>query len=259
MRGFGLGKSWRTGSTGNTQYNTSGTFVAPFGKQFTQISGAGVPGTPASYYAGAPAIYYAGVPSSYYAGAPASYYAGTSPSYYAGAPSSYYAGNYINNGPVLYVYVTAFYNDPTPYAVFADGNIPECPPNTNYYYTTPGAYTYWTCTPVKGPGTYYPASYIPAIPASYNPGNPSSYTPANPASYYAGDPPNYTPASPASYYAGATGPNNTILGVTFPGGTAGNPGAYVNPTTIDTDYIYVYPNSYAIPNLSGGYVIISVN
>ena len=132
MRGFSLERSWRTGGTGNTQYNTSGTFVVPFGKQFTQISGAGVPGTPASFTPASPASYYAGAPAVYYAGAP------------------------------------------------------------------------------------------------------------------------------AVYYAGATGPNNTILGVTFPGGTAGNPGAYVNPTTIDTNYTYVYPNSYAIPNLSGGYVIISV-
>jgi hypothetical protein len=175
MRGFGLERSWRTGGTGNTQYNTSGTFVVPFGKQFTQISGAGAPGPAASYYAG-----------------------------------------YYEPPAFLYIYVTAFYDDPTPYAAFADGNSYGCPPTS--YYSSPGASTTWTCSPVYGP------------------------------SYY--DPP--------SYYAGATGPTNTILGVTFPGGTAGNPGAYVNPTTIDTNYTYVYPNSYAIPNLSGGYVIISV-
>ena len=250
MRGFGLERSWRTGGTGNTQYNTSGTFVVPFGKQFTQISGAGVPGTPASFTPASPASYYAGAPSSYYAGAPAVY---SPPSYYAGTSPTYVPPSF-SPGPFLYIYVTAFYNDPTPYAVFADGNQPGCPGGP-FYYTAPGAYTSWTCSPVYGPGTYNPSQYFPGSPASYYAGG---YTPAIPSSYYAGAPAVYYAGAPAVYYAGATGPNNTILGVTFPGGTAGNPGAYVNPTTIDTNYTYVYPNSYAIPNLSGGYVIISV-
>ena len=256
MKGFSLERSWRTGSTGNTQYNTSGTFVVPFGKQFTQISGAGVPGTPASYYGGAPSSYYAGAPSSYYGGAPSVYYAGAPASYYAGS-SPYYAPASYSPGSYLYIYVTAFYNDPTPYAVFADGNQYSCPGGP-YYYASPGAYTSWTCTPIYGPGTYNPAQYFPGSPASYYGGAPSSYTPAIPSSYYAGAPSSYYAGAPAVYYAGATGPNNTILGVTFPGGPAGVAGPYVTPTTVDTNYTYIYPNSYAIPNLSGGYVIVSV-
>ena len=240
MRGFGLERSWRTGGTGNTQYNTSGTFVVPFGKQFTQISGAGVPGTPASYYAGTPAVYYAGAPAAYYAGVPSSYVAPT-PGFYS--PPSYYIGY------TTYNFVTAYYTEPSGYSVYATGSQGSCP-NANYYYITPGAYTSWTCTPVYEGASYNPGSYVPYSPGSYYAGIPAAYYPGAPASY--------TPAGPASYYAGATGPNNTILGVTFPGGTAGNPGAYVNPTTIDTNYTYVYPNSYAIPNLSGGYVIVSV-
>ena len=239
MRGFGLGQSWRTGGISNTQYNTSGTFVVPFGKQFTQVSGAGTPGPAASFTPAAPASYYAGAPASYYAGVPGGY---NPASYYAGTPSQFIT--------FTFHYVTAYYFDGGSYYTYASGNSPTCP-DAAYFYNGPGAYTQWTCSPPFN--QYY---YAPGNPASYFAG---SYTPSIPSSYYAGAPASYYAGAPSSYYAGATGPTNVVLGVTFPGGTAGSPGAYVNPTTIDTNYVYTYPNSYAIPNLSGGYVIISVS
>ena len=239
MRGFGLGKSWRTGGVSNTQYNGSGTFTVPFGKQFTQVSGAGTPGPAASFTPAAPTSYYAGAPSSYYAGSPGVY---SPASYYAGTPSQYVQYNYND--------VTAYYFDGVSYYVYASGQAEGSCPAPAYFYNGPGAYTQWTCQPRIS------FAYFPGAPASYFAGG---YTPSIPSSYYAGAPAVYYAGAPAVYYAGATGPTNVVLGVTFPGGPSGSPGSYVNPTTIDTEYIYTYPNSYNIPNLSGGYVIISVN
>ena len=238
MRGFGLGKSWRSGGTGNTQYNGAGSFVVPFGKQFTQVSGAGAPGPAASFTPASPASYYAGAPSSFYAGVPASY-----------SPASYYAGTSPNFVTYNFQFVTAYFFQGDGYTVFASGIQPSCPPNANYFYNDPSAYTEWTCSP----GVSF--AYFPGAPASYAP---ASYNPSIPSSFYAGAPAVYYAGAPSSFYAGATGNTNIVLGVTFPGGSAGNPGAYVNPTTIDTEYVYTYPNSYNIPSLSGGYVIISV-
>lgn len=174
------------------------------------------------------------------------------------------------------------YTFPSNYSTsyYTDASCPSPTSSTNYYFV-PGGYgpvtryttINYSCSPTSVPGNY--AGTNPPSGGNYAGENPSSggnYAGENPSSggNYAGvNPPsggNYVSGNPASpgnaNYNTATSPTpgspTTVLGVTFPGGSAGLTASVVSPTTINR---YAFPDgtTYPVTIPSGSYVTINIS
>ena len=210
-------------TAGTQTFNSPGTYYPPYGKTTLKLSGRGEPGNPNS----------GGNFASNNPATPGNY-AGTNPTTPGNTDATY---NYVT----LYVFIT----------FSPDGNSPY--PGSSGGHTVDAQWTSGYCPfgffiPCHGHAVvnYYPRSPHGPVFRGYttNPASPGNayYNPSTPGNA------NYNPFVP-----GNTGPSNTVLGISLPGGSAASPASTVNATPVSISYTNAGV-SITVP--TGGYVAI---